>query len=40
MRGQMIHKLYLSLLLFLGLAQGIISLLVLLLGPDRPVGSR
>ncbi|HEX3015291.1 MAG TPA: hypothetical protein VHQ46_02735 [Desulfobacteria bacterium] len=35
-----LRRLYLALLLVLGFAQGIISIIVLLLGPDKPVGSR
>ncbi len=35
-----LYRLYLALLIGLGLLQGIISLIVLLLPPDKPVGSR
>jgi hypothetical protein len=35
-----IHRAYLGLMLSLGLFQGILSIIVLLLGPDRPIGSR
>jgi len=39
-RFKALSRLYLGLLLLLGFSQGIISVIVLLLSPEKPAGSR
>ncbi|MDA8441794.1 MAG: hypothetical protein M0Z55_05405 [Peptococcaceae bacterium] len=37
---RLLHRSYLGLLLFLGFGQAVVSIMVLLLSPDAPIGSR